>query len=262
MKLKIFQADAFTDQLFKGNPAAIVPLDEWIPKPLMQQIALENNLAETAFFVKNGDTFDIKWFTPTVEIDLCGHATLASAYILYELMGYSSDVISFNSNSGILKVSRKNDLLVLDFPVAELEETSLPDGMVLGLGSSVPSEIYKAKDDYLAVFDTQADIEKIKPDFGVLKKIAARGIIVSAPGEEVDFVSRFFGPASGIDEDPVTGSAHTKLIPFWADRLGKTALTARQLSARGGELFCELKGNRVDIAGKCKLYLTGEIEVG
>ena len=261
MKLSIYQVDAFTDKLFQGNPAAVIPLKEWLPRPLMQEIAQENNLAETAFFVKTGDTYDIKWFTPLTEVDLCGHATLASAFVIYQLLGYTADSISFNSNSGTLTVFRKDDKLVLDFPVAPFEPVTIPEGLIYGLGNSVPSEVYQAKDDVMAVFDTQDDIVNMQPDFSILKKVKARGIIVTAPGEEVDFVSRFFAPQSGINEDPVTGSAHTKLIPYWANRLGKDELFAIQLSQRGGELWCKRKGNRVEIAGYCRLYLTGEIEV-
>jgi predicted PhzF superfamily epimerase YddE/YHI9 len=261
MKLKIFKLDAFTDKLFKGNPAAVVVLDDWLPKETMQQIALENNLAETAFFVKKGEDFELKWFTPTVEVDLCGHATLATAYVLFYELGYEKDIIAFYTNSGVLKVSRNGDLLALNFPTAFSDEVSMPDGIIMGLGGVYPTETYRFKDDLMLVFDSQEEIEQIKPDFAVLKKVPARGIIVTAKGTDVDFVSRFFAPASGIDEDPVTGSSHTKLIPYWAEIFTKTEMIARQLSVRGGTLYCKHLGPRVEIAGKVKLYLRGEIEI-
>jgi PhzF family phenazine biosynthesis protein len=259
MKLPIYQVDAFTNQPFKGNPAAVIPLESWLAPELMQHIAAENNLAETAFFVREGQDYHIRWFTPSIEVDLCGHATLAAAFVLYQLMGYRQASIRFTSRSGNLIVSPKDDLYCLDFPVSSLEPAGLPSGIVLGLGSILPDEVWKAPDDLMVVVQHQTQVAQIKPDFSVLKRIKARGIIVTAPGEDCDFVSRFFAPQSGIDEDPVTGSAHTKLIPYWAQRMGKKILTARQLSARGGWLWCELSGERVFISGHACLYLTGEI---
>ncbi len=261
MKLKIFHLDTFTNQLFKGNPAAVIPLQNWLSKDLMQKIAFENNLPETAFFINEGEQFSIKWFTPTTEVDLCGHATLASAYILYNFYNYDKPEILFDSNSGILKVTKNEDLITLNFPAVDREEVETPPGMILGLGSVVPNEVYKVKDDFMAVLDSEKEIQNLQPDFITLKKINARGIIVTAKGNNVDFVSRFFGPQSGIDEDPVTGSAHTKLIPYWAEILGKNEMIAKQLSERGGDLICKLIGDRVEISGQAKLYMTGEIEI-
>lgn len=260
MKLQIFQADAFTGQQFKGNPAAVVPLETWLPRETMQAIAAENNLAETAFFVKSGDAFDLKWFTPTVEVDLCGHATLATAKILYDFLGYTDDEIRFDTNSGRLTVQRNGDLLTLDFPadVPELVSPTFHDELTAALGTE-PLEVYTGKTDLLAVLENEAAVAALQPDFRTLARIKARGVIVTAPGDAVDFVSRFFGPQSGIDEDPVTGSAHTTLTPFWAKKLGKLQLTARQISPRGGDLWLELLGDRVLISGRAVVYLKGEI---
>jgi PhzF family phenazine biosynthesis protein len=279
MKIKIYQVDAFTDTLFQGNPAAVCILENPISKVLMQKIAMENNVAETAFISKNEKNhqdFDIKWFTPEVEVDLCGHATLASAYILFHEYGYVNDVINFHSNSGLLTVSKSNDvkenylkehgLLTLNFPTSTLDLVkNAPNGLLEALGVTKTTEIVelqKAKDDYLVIFETQKQVQDLNPDFKELKKIEARGIIVSSKGtNEIDFVSRFFCPACGIDEDPVTGSAHTKLIPYWAKKLEKDSLVAQQISPRGGKLWCKLLGKRVEISGKAVLYLKGEIEV-
>ncbi len=211
--MKIYQIDAFAEKVFEGNPAAIVPLDNWLDSTLMQRIALENNLSETAFFVPKNDHFEIRWFTPSTEVDLCGHATLAAAHVLYQHLGYKGDSISFNSRSGMLTVKKTPEFLELDFPEWPIKFCEVPEDLISGLGIS-PEECYKCTD-YLAVFKEQKQIEAIKPDFNILAKLPARGIIVTAPGEEIDFVSRFFGPASGINEDPVTGSAHSALIPYW-----------------------------------------------
>ncbi|MFC0184418.1 phenazine biosynthesis protein PhzF family [Pseudarcicella hirudinis] len=260
MKLTIYQLDAFTDRVFGGNPAAIVPLNEWIPEELMQKIAAENNLAETAFYVKDGERFHIRWFTPTVEVDLCGHATLAASYVIYNFGNFTEEIIEFTSRSGILKVSQKGDLLELDFPADKLEPVATPEAFIQGLGQT-PLETYKGSTDYLLVFDSESTVRSLKPDFRTIAQVVCRGIIVTSPGENVDFVSRFFGPQSGIDEDPVTGSAHTSLTPLWSEKLGKTALTAKQVSPREGTLWCELAGNRVKIAGNVAPYLVGEIDV-
>ncbi|AUD00488.1 PhzF family phenazine biosynthesis protein [Spirosoma pollinicola] len=274
--MRIYQLDAFTDKLFAGNPAAVVPLSEWLPDDQMQRIAAENNLAETAFYVKTNEdaTYHIRWFTPTVEVDLCGHATLASGYVVFFLENTSpdSDQIYFNSRSGLLKVCRgDNGWLTLDFPADVVHKANVqPPALVTSMGEK-PVAIFKGKTDYMLVYETQAQIEALTPDFREMSSVPARGVIVTAPGragdaegEAVDFVSRFFGPQSGIDEDPVTGSAHTTLVPYWAEKLGKTELTARQLSKRGGYLRCKLNDNgegpsRVDISGQVQLYLTGEI---
>jgi PhzF family phenazine biosynthesis protein len=259
--MKIYQVDAFAKDLFQGNPAAVVPLESWLPDTLMQQIAMENNLAETAFLVKEGEDFHIRWFTPSTEVDLCGHATLASAFVLYQYEGFTGDSIRFHSRSGLLTVTRQGDLLSLNFPADQLTEVELSPELTAGLDPK-PVKAFKGKTDYLLVFEREQDIRDLRVDLSRLSQIRARGIIVTAPGDEVDMVSRFFAPQSGIDEDPVTGSAHTSLTPFWAGRLGKNKLTAIQLSARRGWLECELIGDRVLITGQAKIFLVGEIRIG
>lgn len=261
MKIPIYQVDAFTNERFKGNPAAVCPLDVWLPDAVLQNIAQENNLAETAFIVPVGETYEIRWFTPTVEVDLCGHATLASACVLFHELGFGGDQISFTSpRSGPLTVSKNGSVLALNFPVDTLSELPVQVEHAIGL-SQAPRKVFKGKTDYLFVYDSEADIVNLQADFEALKTHAVRGIIVTAPGETSDFVSRFFGPACGVNEDPVTGSAHTTLTPYWASVLGKTDLTARQLSQRTGSLSCRLLGDRVEIAGEAVLYLRGEIEI-
>lgn len=260
MKLDIYQVDAFTSTPFHGNPAAIVPLEGWLPDDVMLAIAAENNLAETAYFVRRDDTsFDLRWFTPEVEMDLCGHATLASAFVLYDQLGYDAPQVSFFTKSGELRVERDGKRLVMDFPSRPATETALPEGLAQALGNE-PKLLLKSRD-YLAVYDTQSDVLALSPDFRAIKQLGVHAVIVTAPGEDADFVSRFFAPTVGVDEDPVTGSAHCTLIPYWAERLGKSELFARQISRRGGELYCELVGDRVKIAGEAVLYLKGEIYV-
>ena len=261
MKIPIYQVDAFTNERFKGNPAAVCPLDTWLPDSVMQNIAAENNLAETAFIVPAGYEYEIRWFTPTVEVDLCGHATLASAYVLFNELGFAGDQIKFISHrSGPLSVTKNGSILALNFPVDTISELPLKPEFAIGL-SLAPSKVFKGKTDYLFVYNSEAEILALQPDFEALKAHSVRGIIVTAPGETTDFVSRFFGPACGVNEDPVTGSAHTTLTPYWASVLGKTELTARQLSLRTGDLTCKLLGDRVEIAGEAVLYLRGEINV-
>ena len=261
MKIPIFQVDAFSDQLFKGNPAAVCPLNEWLPDELMQNIAHENNFAETAFIVPANEGYEIRWFTPTVEVDLCGHATLASAHVVFQELGHSGEKVEFYSpRSGPLTVTKRGDELVLDFPSDTISQIDVEPLHSTGL-SKAPKAVYKGKTDYLFVYDTEAEIRALIPDFEVLKTHPVRGIIVTAPGEKVDFVSRFFGPACGVNEDSVTGSAHTTLTLYWSSVLGKTTLSALQLSQRSGSLICTLKGDRVEIAGKSVLYLRGEINV-
>jgi len=262
MKLPIYQVDAFANQVFKGNPAAVCPLESWPQDELMQQIAAENNLAETAFFLKAGSDYEIRWFTPEMEVDLCGHATLATAHIILKHYEPRAGKVSFHSpRSGALSVAREEgDLLVLDFPADPPKPCEPKQDLNEALGS-VPLTTLKGKTDYLLIYETQEAIEAMSPDFFLLSKVEARGIIVSAPGREVDFVSRFFAPRAGIAEDPVTGSAHTTLIPYWSGVLKKTKLNARQLSRRGGALSCEYLGDRVKIAGKAVSYLSGEITV-
>lgn len=258
MELKIYQVDAFTGELFGGNPAAVCPLENWIDEKLMQSIANENNLSETAFFVKRNDDFEIRWFTPAVEVDLCGHATLASGFVLFNILKYDKNVIHFSSKSGILSVRKNGEKLTLDFPADTLAETGLGNEISAALGIK-PLKVLKGRSDILVVLSSQAEVEKLDPEFAKLKKIAARGIIVTAPGIETDFVSRFFAPQSGINEDPVTGSAHTTLTPYWAAELNKTEMTALQLSKRRGSLNCRINGGRVEISGMARLYMEGKI---
>jgi PhzF family phenazine biosynthesis protein len=263
-KTKIYQVDAFTDKLFSGNSAAVCVLDTWLSDELMQAIANENNLAETAFVVPKGQDFEIRWFTPTVEVDLCGHATLASAFVLFNVLNYPDSVIKFHSlNSGSLFVEKKENMLFLNFPTDEIEivreeqEYTIIEKCI----GIKPTALYKGKTDYMAVVDNERFLQDLQPDFAAVGRLPARGLIVTARGETVDFVSRFFGPQSGVDEDPVTGSAHTTLLPFWAKKLNKNKLIARQISKRGGQLFCEFKNDRCIIGGEARLYLTGEINL-
>lgn len=260
MEIRLFQVDAFTDVLFHGNPAAVCPLTTWLPDHLLQAIAEENNLSETAFYVPEGNGYRIRWFTPVCEVDLCGHATLATAHVLFRHEGQSGDTITFASRSGILYVHRDSDMLVLDFPVDTLQRAPLPEGLDAALGG-MPLETWRGKDDFLLVYGSQHEIASMDPDFGVIGRIPCRGVIVTAPGETVDFVSRFFGPQSGIAEDPVTGSAHTTLVPYWAGRLKKDTFQAVQLSRRTGRLHCRLNRDRVTIGGKAITYLAGSITV-
>lgn len=261
MTIPIYQADAFTDKLFGGNPAAICPLTEWLPDDTMQQIAKENNLAETAFFVKNEKGYLLRWFTPEYEIDLCGHATLASAHILFTELAYGSDTIHFDTvKAGTLTVKRDGDKYTMDFPSRPAIPIETPNGLVEALGGAEPTAILRSRD-YFVVYDTEDDITELAPDMFALSKMDTVGIIVTAPGNNSDFVSRFFAPGAGIPEDPVTGSAHCNLIPYWAKIFGKDKLHAYQLSARKGELWCELKGDRVLMSGKAVTYLRGEILV-
>ncbi len=260
MDIMLYQVDAFTDVLFRGNPAAVCPLVAWPDDALLQNIAEENNLSETAFYVPEGDLFKIRWFTPICEVDLCGHATLATAHVLFTHVGFKGNEIRFMSRSGILNVRREDEDLVLDFPVDVPRAVSPPAALEQALGMP-PLEVLRGKDDFLAVYRSQVDVETLKPDFGLVEKIPCRGIIATAPGKTVDFVSRFFGPQSGIAEDPVTGSAHTTLVPYWAGRLGKMSLEARQVSRRGGHLRCTLKGDRVDIGGRARTFLIGKAHI-
>jgi PhzF family phenazine biosynthesis protein len=257
---KIYQVDAFADALFQGNPAAVCVLDAWLAEDIMQKIAMENNLAETAFVMQAGDQYHIRWFTPELEVDLCGHATLASAYVLFHNYQHPRDTIHFFSHrSGELAVSReKSGYITLNFPTDTLEEVPRHQEMVTALGQT-PVQSFKGKTDYLLIYESEEIVRAMKPNFFLLDEVEARGVIVSAPGKEVDFVSRFFAPRCGISEDPVTGSAHTSLTPYWSKRLGKTDLVAKQLSARGGTIRCTYLGDRVLISGKAVPYLSGEI---
>ncbi|MEK6152721.1 PhzF family phenazine biosynthesis protein [Flavobacteriaceae bacterium 3-367] len=262
MKQKIYQIDAFADRVFSGNPAAVCIMDQWIEDGLMQQVAMENNLAETAFVVKNNDEYHIRWFTPAVEVDLCGHATLASAYVLFQYYKVAEQQIRFYSHrSGPLLVEKDDKgYLIMDFPTDELTPIAPLPELNAALGKT-PMDTLKGKTDYLLIYASQKEVADMQPNFFELSRLDGRGVIVSAKGDEVDFVSRFFAPQSGIDEDPVTGSAHTTLTPYWSRQLNKTRLTAKQISARGGNLHCEYLDDRVKISGKAAPYLIGEIEL-
>lgn len=261
MKYKLYQVDAFTDKLFGGNPAAVCPLAEWLSDDLLQKIAMENNLAETVFYVWQDGRYEIRWFTPKVEVDLCGHATLAAAFILFHQEGYPGDVINFYSpRSGKLSVSRSSDWLTLDFPVDVFHSIAVSSDMVSCFDKQ-PIEAYKGKTDYMLVYEKESDIRDIVPQFEAIAALKARGVIITAKGDHVDFVSRFFAPQSGIIEDPVTGSAHTTLTPYWSEKLNKTEMSAIQLSERKGYLQCKFLGNRVGISGQAKLYLAGEVYI-
>ena len=258
----MFQVDAFTAKLFGGNPAAICILDQWLTEKQMQNIACENNLAETAFVVTDDEGYHIRWFTPKMEVDLCGHATLAAAHIIFNHMDNKDDEILFHTlYSGTLAVKQNNGLLTLNFPTDTYVKINTPIELREGLGIE-PMETYKGKTDYMAVLPSVQDVLELKPDFELLGAIDARGIIVTAIGEEsADFVSRFFSPQSGVNEDPVTGSAHTTLTPYWAKELGKNELTAVQLSSRRGQLWCAWYGDRVAISGYAVTYLEGMIQI-
>jgi PhzF family phenazine biosynthesis protein len=261
MKIKIYQIDAFADKVFSGNPAAVCPLNSWLPDKLLQNIAMENNLAETCFYVKQSEKYEVRWFTPAVEVDLCGHATLAAAYVLYQYDGHKADAIQFYSpRSGSLSVTREGDLLTLDFPTDVFEKVALVPELTDGFNYK-PLEAFKGKTDYMLVFNDEDEIRNMQPDLSVVAKLVCRGVIVTAKGESVDFVSRFFAPQSGIPEDPVTGSAHTTLTPYWSDRLEKKELSAIQLSARKGYLQCKNLNERTAISGYAKTYMLGEIEI-
>ena len=261
MTIPIYQADAFTSELFGGNPAAVCPLPEWLPNETMQKIAAENNLAETAYFVKTEQGYHLRWFTPELEIDLCGHATLASAHIIFTQLGFTGNAIHFSTEkAGTLIVTKNGDRYTLDFPSRPPYPAEMPDGLLEGLNNKMPIAVMRSRD-YFLVYENEQDIIDMEPNHFLLSKIDAIGIIVTAPGKEVDFVSRFFAPACGVPEDPVTGSAHCNLIPYWAEKLGKTELHAYQLSARKGELWCEFKDERVLMSGKAVTYLKGEIYI-
>jgi PhzF family phenazine biosynthesis protein len=260
MTIPYYEVLAFTDRLFAGNPAGVCILNEWLPDPLLQKIAAENNLAETAFFIDRGDLFDIRWMTPTVEMDLCGHATLASAHVLFQHLGRAGESVRFHSPSaGELRVDRNGERLVLDFPSRPAKPCQAPARLAEGLGAE-PREVFSGRD-YLAVFEQQSDVAGLSPDFEIIAGLEANGVVVTAPGDDCDFVSRYFAPRVGVPEDPVTGSVHCALIPYWSKRLGKTKLHARQLSPRGGELFCEDRGDRVGIGGTAVTYVEGALRV-
>lgn len=256
----MYQVDAFTDRVFGGNPAAVCPLEAWLPDHLLQSIAAENNLAETAFFVAEADGYRLRWFTPVAEVDLCGHATLASADVLFRILGYTSPSVRFHTRSGVLEVARHGDVYAMDFPVT----MPVPCDPVAVLNTSLgltPVQTLKGFD-YVAVVETEAQVRALAPDFAQMATLDLRGVVVTAKGDRADFVSRFFAPALGINEDPVTGSAHCELAPYWAGILGKTTMRAEQLSARGGSVGCELRGDRIILTGQAAHYMTAQITVG
>jgi len=257
VKITQYQVDAFATRAFEGNPAAVCPLECWLDDALLQAIAEENNLSETAFFVPAPKGFALRWFTPVREVDLCGHATLAAAHVLFDHLGYAGQVIRFETRSGELRVERQGGQLAMNFPATPPAPCRAPDILVRALGRP-PVEILAA-DDYLVVFDSEASVRAITPDQALLGRLDRRGVIITAPGTDVDFVSRFFAPKLGIPEDPVTGSAHCALAPYWAARLGKSTLSARQVSRRGGSLSCEMRGDRVLLAGQAVTFLEAEI---
>ncbi|MFB3778016.1 MAG: PhzF family phenazine biosynthesis protein [Bryobacteraceae bacterium] len=257
MRIPLYQIDAFTSRLFAGNPAAVCPLEEWLEDGVLQAIAAENNLSETAFFVKRQNRYHLRWFTPTVEVDLCGHATLASAFVILNYLDRASEQVAFDTRSGELIVSRDGDLLSMDFPSRPPAECPLPARLEEALGRRPLATLMSR--DLMAVFEHEEQVRALRPDMDLLTRVEAFAVIVTAPGNDSDFVSRFFAPRGGIAEDPVTGSAHCTLVPYWSQRLGKTSLHARQASARGGELWCEDRGARVVIRGRAVRFLEGQI---
>ena len=259
MKLDIFQIDAFTDKVFGGNPAAVIPLPNWLDDETLQHIATENNLSETAFFVKNQDVFELRWFTPVAEVNLCGHATLAAAFVLFEELKHPEDSIRFSTKSGLLEIHKKEKSIELNFPVDSLEKGDVAN--YSNLFNKKPKEAWKGKEDVLLVFQDEDEVQQLIPNLAKIATTACRGVIASAKGNQVDFVSRFFTPQLGINEDPVTGSAHTSLVPFWAKKLKKSQFEAKQISKRGGDLVCEIKENRVFISGQAVCFMRGEISI-
>ncbi|MCK3827023.1 PhzF family phenazine biosynthesis protein [Pseudomonas sp. W2Aug9] len=257
MKLDIYQVDAFSQHPFGGNPAAVCPLTEWLPDEQLQSIAAENNLSETAFFVPRGEFYELRWLTPEVEVDLCGHATLAAAWVLIHMLADAPQVLRFATRSGELRVTRNGDELAMDFPAKQPQHCEPPAGMLSALGIET-AEVF-GTDDYIVLVENEAQVAALTPDFARLKGLPKRGIAVTAKSTQFDFVSRWFGPNVGVNEDPVTGSAHTSLATFWAERLGKLQMTAEQGGQRKGQLRCELKGDRVIISGKAVLYMQGTI---
>jgi PhzF family phenazine biosynthesis protein len=259
MKIKQYQVDAFAGRVFEGNPAAVCPLDAWLPDALLQAIAAENNLSETAFFVPEGDGFRLRWFTPVAEVDLCGHATLASAHVILNILGHASERAEFETKSGRLSVERDGEMLAMDFPAQPPQPCETPRELVVGLGAE--PALVLAADDYIAVFDSEDAVRALAPDVGILHELMLRGVCVTAPGTNHDFVSRFFAPKVGIPEDPVTGSAHCELAPYWASRLGRQDMQARQISKRGGDVHCRLQGERVILSGHAVTFMVGEIDI-
>jgi PhzF family phenazine biosynthesis protein len=260
MELDLFQVDAFTNEVFGGNPAGVVYLSEWLPDELLLKIAMENNLSETAYIVKKDNNFHIRWFTPKTEVDLCGHATLASSYVLKYYYNYPEKTLTFKSKSGPLKILFESDYISMFFPTRPPYNTKIPENLIKGLGVK-PVNVLKSERDYLVEVESEEIVRSIKPDMRLISIPDSLGVIVTAKGDDVDFVSRFFAPNVGIPEDPVTGSSHTTLVPYWREKLRKDKFIARQLSERGGELICEYLGDKVKISGKAVLYLKGKINI-
>lgn len=260
MRIPIYIVDSFTNRLFAGNPAAVCPLQGWLDDTLMQSIAAENNLSETAFYVASGDGYGLRWFTPKVEVDLCGHATLASAHIILNQKGTEGNAVVFDTRSGPLTVTKEGKRLAMDFPVREVVEVARDEAIDRALGARV-LEVYRSKPNLLVILKSEDEVRQLQPDVSLVEQLDCNGVIVSAAGNDVDFVSRFFAPRVGLPEDPVTGSAHCTLVPYWSRCLRKSTLHAYQLSARGGELYCEMRGERVNIAGEAVTYSEGFIKL-
>lgn len=257
MRIPLYQVDAFTSRMFAGNPAAVCPLEDWLEDSVLQAIAAENNLSETAFFVDSGDRFHLRWFTPAVEVDLCGHATLAAAFVILNYLEPRREEVRFDTRSGELAVRRDGSLLAMDFPARPPVPCDVPEGLVEALGAT-PAGTFRSRD-LMALFETEEEVRALRPRMELLAQVDAFAVIATAPATDADFVSRFFAPRNGIPEDPVTGSAHCTLVPYWARRLGKSSLHARQVSARGGELWCRDEGERVTLKGGAVLFLQGQI---
>ncbi len=262
MDMTIYQVDAFTSRLFSGNPAAICPLESWLPDELLQAIAHENNLSETAYLVPESHGYRLRWFTPTTEVKLCGHATLAASHVLYNHLGYTADKVIFHTLSGMLMVQRTQEGYMMNFPADSLRHVSAPLALTVALGLT-PAKVFQGREDYMAVLENRQQVADLQPDFSAMRRLQGRGVIVTAPCDDnsVDFVSRCFYPNAGIDEDPVTGSAHTTMAPYWAERLGKNELFARQISRRGGSLKCRLLNDRVELIGQAVTYMTGAAHI-
>ena len=261
MELPIYQVDAFAAKVFSGNPAAVMPLQQWLDDDTLQAIAMENNLSETAFLVACDQGYELRWFTPAVEVDLCGHATLAAAHALFEHLGETGDEVRFQTRSGELRVLRDGELLTLDFPETALQPAEVDLAVCKALGATASEAMIPRNNPHsvLYVYEFEQDVAKLEPDFAALRSVSEHCIIATAPGDDCDFVSRFFGPPVGVDEDPVTGSAHCALVPYWSKRLGQKTLEARQISARGGDLACRLEGGRVFMAGRAVTFMQGMV---
>ncbi len=259
MQLQLYQIDAFANKSFEGNPAAICPLDEWLPDDMLQAIAMENNLSETAYYVATEQGYHLRWFTPLAEVDMCGHATLAAAYVLFNILAYDKPEIRFETRSGMLTVTLTGDWLEMDFPVQTPVECEIPDQITRAFGVT-PQRCLRAMD-YIVVFDDEQLVHAAKPNLLQLCELDLRGVAITSRSRDYDFISRFFGPKVGVNEDPVTGSAFTQLVPYWSNILGKTEFLAKQVSARGGEVKCSLLGNRVKICGKAVRYMVGTIDI-